>query len=108
MNIKQLTLAGMLALSASGAQAQALPPLGQAVPNLLTSVGTVANPLLQPILGNITGPLVGSLVPVLVPVVGGLLGGVLGGPINLVNDGVLVPLLGGANGVALPPLRGLE
>lgn len=116
MNIKQLTLVGILALGASSAQAHAVAPLGQAVPNLLgqavpnllTSVGTVANPLLQPILGNITGPLVGSLVPVLVPVAAGLLGGVLGGPINLVNDGVLVPLLGGANGVALPPLRGLE
>lgn len=108
MNIQQLALAGMLALGASNAQAQAAPSLGQAVPDLLTSLGGVANPLLQPILGNITGPLVGSLVPELVPVAGSLLGGVLGGPINLVEDAVLGPLLGGANGLALPPLDGLE
>lgn len=108
IKIKSLALAAALTLSANTANAQLLPPIGQTLPNLLTAVGGVANPLLQPILGNITGPLVGGLVPQLVPQVSGLLGGLLAGPLNLVEDLPLGAINGRGGLMVLPPLKGLE
>lgn len=106
------------ALLACSLSTQAAPPPTSpqpGLPTLLTSLGTVVNPLLQPVL-SITGPLVGGLVRTATPPLFSLLGSLTQGPVNglLGNNGLVsrLPSAGARSAEgglsAFPPLSGLE
>ncbi|WP_420467675.1 hypothetical protein [Panacagrimonas sp.] len=118
MRFKKTFFVAALALASFSAQAAPVGGgLGQAVPRLLTSLGVIANPLLQPVL-SISGPIVGGLVQNATPSLFLLLGNVGAGPINALlvrtpsiggqRPGLFGRSLDGAPARALPPLPGLR
>jgi hypothetical protein len=100
MSIKKLGMAAALTVASMGvAHAQSAPSVGQFVPELLTQLGTLSEPILPPI-QNLTGPFVAAAIPVLIPLGGTVLGSLLSTPINLAEAA-----LGGGGDFALPGLE---
>lgn len=120
VKLTTLVLTAALAAAPLAAQAQTAPNAGRALPNLLTGLGGVANPLLQPVLGGLTAPVAAQAIPQLVPPLASVLSGLLGGPLNQIGaiplGGLPQPLreAGGApagaglGALGLPLLPGLE
>lgn len=91
-------------MGAMSANVHAAPPsIGVFLPNILTQLGELSDPLLPTILG-FTGPFAEAGIPILVPLASAGLGGLLATPLNFVESLPLGQLTSAGN-LALPGLE---